>query len=91
MTDNTVLIAGTGGDTIRTLDKSGTGSPKTEVVAIDLAGSDGRGENIASFPLPVAADLATDDDGFPFMSLSATSMDAIEMLFRQLIAAVGRG
>lgn len=89
MPDNTTLLSGGGGDTIRTLDKTGTGQPKTEVVALDLAGGDGRGENILSFPVPTAlADVPVDDDGTPTLSLSPVTMDALEMLFRQLIQAV---
>jgi len=38
--DNTLLNPGAGGDTIRTLDRTGTGSPKTEVVQLDLGGPD---------------------------------------------------
>lgn len=89
MPDNTTLPSGTGGDTIRTLDKTGTGSPKTEVVALDLAGGDGRGENILTFPVPTAlADVPVDDDGTPMFSFSPVTMDALESLFRQLMAAV---
>jgi hypothetical protein len=86
--DNTTLPTGAGGDTIRTLDKTGTGAPKTEVVALDLGGGDGRSEFIASAPLPVAlADVPPDDDGTPTLSLSSATMDQLEILFRQLIAA----
>lgn len=89
MADNTTLPSGTGGDTIRTLDKSGTGIPKTEMVAVDLGGGDGRGESILTLPMQAAlADIPVDDDGTPLFSLSPTSMDALEMLFRQTIAAV---
>ena len=88
MTDNTQLPPGTGGDTIRTLDKTGTGLPKTEVVAIDLGGGDGRSENIPSFPIPtVLSDVSQDDDGVPVFSFSPSTMDALEILFRQLMAA----
>jgi hypothetical protein len=88
MTDNTQLPPGTGGDTIRTLDKTGTGLPKTEVVAIDLGGGDGRSENILTFPIPTAPDIPSDDDSYPTLSLSPNTMDALETLFRQLMAAV---
>lgn len=86
MADNTQLGVAAGGDSIRTLDKTGTGAPKTEVVGLDLGGGDGRGEFIASFPLPVTSDAPVDDDNIPLLSLSPSSMDAIEMLFRQTIA-----
>lgn len=89
MADNTQLATAAGGDTIRTLDKSGSGAPKTEVVALDLGGGDGRSEFIATAPLPIALDGPVDDDGVPLWSLSPSSMDALEMLFRQTIAASG--
>lgn len=88
MPDNTTLPTGSGGDTIRTLDKTGTGTPKTEVVALDVAGGDGRGENILTFPVPTAlADVPQDDDGLPTVTLSQPSIDALESVLRQLIAA----
>lgn len=86
--DNTTLPVGAGGDTIRTLDKTGTGAPKTEVVALDVGGGDGRGENILSFPVPTSPDLPLDDDGIPTITLSQTSIDALESVLRQLIAAL---
>lgn len=89
MADNTLLNPGAGGDTIRTLDKTGTGVPKTEVVALDLGGGDGSSEFITGFPIPATADSQIDDDGNPQVSLSYGTMDAIEVLFRQLIAASG--
>lgn len=92
MADNTPLLPGTGGDTIRTLDKTGRGLPKTEVIALDLGGGDGRPENILTLPVPMAlAEVPVDDDGLPVFSLSAVSTDALEKLFRQLMAAVPHG
>jgi hypothetical protein len=89
VSDNTQLPPGAGGDTIRTLDKTGTGAPKTEVVALDLGG--GRGELILRAPIPVVlADVPVDDDGTPVVSLSASTLDALDMLFRQTIAATQR-
>lgn len=88
--DNTQLQVGAGGDTIRTLDKTGTGAPKTEVVALDLGGGDGRSEYIGSYPLPVKLDdVPVDDDGNPLASLSPATLDALEILFRQTMAAQG--
>lgn len=88
MSDNTALAPATSGDTIRTLDKGRTDGAKTEVVTLDVGG---RGENILTFPVPVTlADVPQDDDGILVLSLSPASMDAIEMLFRQLIAISGR-
>jgi hypothetical protein len=92
MTDNTLLNPGVGGDTVRTLDKTGNGAPKTEVVTIDVGGGDGRSEFISAYPIPaILADVPQDDDGNPVFSLSPVSMDALEMLFRQLIAATFHG
>jgi hypothetical protein len=93
MVDNTLLnVVGVAGDTVRTLDKTGTGAPKTEVVTIDLGGGDGRAENILYFPIPVSlADIPQDDDAIPMISMSSSSMDNIEMLFRQLIATMKHG
>lgn len=91
MSDNTQLSPAVApGDVIRTLDKTGTGAPKTEVIGLDLGGGDGRPELIGSFPLPAALpDLPTDDDAAPQFSLSSATMDALEILFRQTIAASG--
>lgn len=63
MSDNTLLNPGTGGDVIRTLDKTGTGVPKTQVVALDVGGGDGTGEVIASLdsPVPVMDAIGTLD------------------------------
>lgn len=54
MRDNTVLNLGTGGDTIRTLDRLAQGI-KTEVVQIDVGGPDPLPESLvaAGNPLPV--------------------------------------
>jgi hypothetical protein len=53
MSDNTLLNPGNGGDVIRTLDKTGTGVPKTQVIALDVGGGDGTQEVIASLNKPV--------------------------------------
>lgn len=89
MSDNTALNPATSGDTIRTLDKGRSDGAKTEVVTLDVGG---RGENILTAPVSVSLpDVPQDDDGIPVFSLSPTSMDAIEMLFRQLKVVCGRG
>jgi hypothetical protein len=91
MADNTNLNPGVSGDIIRTLDKTGTGAPKTEVVTLDLGGGDGRSELISAYPIPaILADVPQDDDGSPYFSLSTASMDNIGILFRQLITALTR-
>jgi hypothetical protein len=50
MADNTLLNAGTGGDTIRDIDR-GAGS-KTQVVQLDFGGSSGNAEQLASLSNP---------------------------------------
>ena len=88
MADNTALNPGVSGDIVRTLDKTGKGAPKTEVVTIDVGGGDGRSEFISAYPIPaILADVPQDDDGNPFFSISQNSMDNIEILFRQLMKA----
>lgn len=54
-TDNTLLNVGSGGDTIRTLAKTGNSGAKTEVVQLDAGGGDANAESLvsASNPLPV--------------------------------------
>lgn len=49
MADNTVLSAGSGGDTIRDLDRAGV---KTQVIALDVGGT--AGESIVSGVVPIA-------------------------------------
>lgn len=55
MSDNTQLPSAAGGDTIRTLDRTGLGLPKTEVVQLDAAGSSASKESLVSGnnPLPI--------------------------------------
>lgn len=92
MTDNTTLPTSGTGDTIRTLDKGRTDGAKTELVVLDVAGGDGRGESILSFPIAATlADVPVDDDGIPTFSLSPVTLDALETLFRQLMVAVRLG
>jgi hypothetical protein len=90
MADNTLLNVGIAGDVIRTLDKTGTGNPKTEVVALDLGGGDGRSEQISGFPIPASLpDVPVDDDGVPLSSWSPSTMDWFETLMRQTMAQTG--
>jgi hypothetical protein len=53
MADNTIIPPGSGGDTIRDIDR-GTGS-KTQVVQLDVGGSSANAESLVSVgnPLPV--------------------------------------
>jgi hypothetical protein len=48
MGDNTVLNLGTGGDTIRTIDKTASVSAKVQSVVLDVGGGDGSGESIVT-------------------------------------------
>lgn len=54
--DNTTLNPASGGDAVRTLDRTGTGVPKTEVVQLDVAGPSSSAESLVSAanPLPVS-------------------------------------
>lgn len=54
MADNTTLASGSGGDTVRTLDRL-TKGVKTETMQIDAAGGDPNAESLVSGqnPLPV--------------------------------------
>lgn len=92
MADNTTLGTASGGDTIRTLDKGRSDGAKTEVIILDGAGGDGRGERPLTFPISATlADVSQDDDGNPVFSLSPATHDALEILFRQLIDAIPHG
>ena len=54
MTDNTLLNPGSpGGDTVRTLDRTGTGTPKTEVVQLDAGGPDPNSESLVNANNPL--------------------------------------
>lgn len=46
MADNTLLNVGSGGDSIRDIDRTGTGAPKTQVVALDFGGPGATAEII---------------------------------------------
>jgi hypothetical protein len=59
--DNTLLNSGTGGDTIRDIDRgtaAGGSSVKTQVVQLDSGGAYGSAESLvsATSPLPVASE-----------------------------------
>jgi hypothetical protein len=56
VSDNTTLPPGAGGDTIRTLDRTGTGSPKTEVVQLDVGGPEPNSEELLSLGKQLADD-----------------------------------
>lgn len=60
MTDNTVLNSGSGGDTIRTLVKSGN-TAKTQAVQLDVGGGDSNAEVFVSSanPLPISGPVTT--------------------------------
>jgi hypothetical protein len=59
MSDNTTIPPGSGGDTIRTIDRAldvPPGSSKTQVVALDIGGE--SSESLVSGSLPVSASTA---------------------------------
>ncbi|MDE3022474.1 MAG: hypothetical protein KGI54_11515 [Pseudomonadota bacterium] len=56
MADNTVLNLGTGGDTVRDLDRSGV---KTQVVALDGGGASGESLVSPTNPLPISLAAST--------------------------------
>jgi hypothetical protein len=53
MTDNTLLNSGTGGDTIRDIDRSGV---KTQVTQLDAGGAAGESLVSSLSPMPVTAE-----------------------------------
>ncbi len=64
-TDNTILNAGLGGDTVRTLAKTINAPAKTQVMALDVGGGDASAESLlavgtakmaASIPVTIASD-----------------------------------
>lgn len=64
MTDNTTLNLGTGGDPIRTIDRSGDSTPiaaKTQVVAIDIGGEAGESLLAPGNLLPVGPNSSVPD------------------------------
>ena len=56
MSDNTQLNTGTGGDVVRTIDKTAFTGAKVQAVALDVGGGDGTAEALVSQsnPLPVS-------------------------------------
>jgi len=66
MAANTTLNLGTGGDVVRTIDRSGTG-PKTQVVQLDMGGGGateslvtaGQGLMAASLPVAIASNQSS--------------------------------
>jgi hypothetical protein len=87
MASNTNLNPGSGGDTIRTLDRTGTGSPKTEAVALDLGGPTPNAEKFIqagqqtmanSMPVAIAADQV---DPYVVQHLMLESMRTQALLF----------
>lgn len=56
MSDNTILNIGSGGDTVRSVQKGGSSGPKTSVVTIDLGGS--GAESLIAGTVPVSGTVA---------------------------------
>lgn len=64
MADNTTLNNGTGGDTVRSIDRSGDSTPilaKTQVMQLDAGGEAGESLVSPANPLPVSPDNAAPD------------------------------
>lgn len=83
MADNTTLNPGSSGDVIRTLDRTGTGVPKTEVVQLDLGGGDPNREFLIQAVVPVALDGAQYDDDGNILVAFAPSTDAATNTLQQ--------
>lgn len=64
MADDTTLNLGSGGDMIRTVDRSGSG-PKTQVVQLDVGGG-GASESLVSStnPIPMVPSFSTRSDTY---------------------------
>lgn len=54
MADNTTLLPGGGGDTMRDIDRAGAGV-KTQVVQIDIGGASGNAEVLVTGAMPISA------------------------------------
>jgi hypothetical protein len=80
MADNTVLNPGTGGDSVRDIDRLGAGV-KTQVVQLDFGGGSGNAEQLASStnPLPVAISAT------PFQP-SAGNTSSVQLASGQIFA-----
>ncbi len=59
MSDNTILNAGTGGDTIRTIDRTATTGGKTQVIALDTGGEAGPEALVRSLAAETGGNLDT--------------------------------
>jgi hypothetical protein len=104
MADNTILPPGSGGDTIRTLNRAGV--VKTEVVQLDVGGPEpnaevllGLGQQTAQNSLPVASardvialiardDQQLDDDGNPMVGISPITDIATATMQGQMVNAI---
>jgi hypothetical protein len=80
MADNTLLNTGTGGDTVRDIDRLGAGV-KTQVVQLDFGGGSGNAEQLATStnPLPVAISST------PFVP-SAGNTSSVQLVSGQVFA-----
>lgn len=78
MSDNTLIPPGSiGGDTIRDIDRSGSG-PKTQVVALDAGGQSVESLVSPTNPLPVSVQTDPkqfDDDGIPYVNPNVPGAD----------------
>jgi hypothetical protein len=72
MSDNTILNSGTGGDTVRDIDRSGAGI-KTQVVQLDFGGANTNAEQLVSGSNPLPTKLT---DGTNAVAVKAASTAA---------------
>jgi len=72
MADNTILNSGTGGDTVRDIDRSGAGI-KTQVVQLDFGGANTNAEQLVSGTNPLPTKLT---DGTNAVAVKAASTAA---------------
>ena len=91
MTDNTNLNAGTGGDTVRTIDRSSDSTPiaaKTQVVQLDVGGESNESLVTASNPMPVGLSqvnyqISTANSTTTQLAANATYSGAIEAILNE--------
>lgn len=89
MADNTVLNTGSGGDSMRTIDRSGSG-PKTQVISLDVGASGAGNESILRVGQQVAA--ASIPVVLPSAQDPSVNLDAVASLtaLARLIAGIRR-
>jgi hypothetical protein len=77
MSDNTTLPTGSGGDTIRTIDRT---TSKTQVIALDYGGEVGPESLVtANYPLPVLDPQFSDQAAFQRMQIALLQIIAMQL------------